>query len=205
MPFNINNFRANGLALQGARPSLFEVEIPLLPFATSSNIQDRIKFFITSTSIPADIIEQIEVPYFGRRIKVFGDRVFQDWQVTVMNDEDFPVRQIMERWHNDINAIISNRMAESAFPANYKQRATVKQYGKTGNIIRSYTFEGLFPTQVSPIELNWAAGNEIEYFQVVFAYDYWIPEDQSSASILIEPSMDGDGSISNRGSIEGAF
>lgn len=172
MAFNINNFKSKGLIYGGARPSQFRVKL-FPPFASANS--DRIQFVIRAASLPASVIEPVEVPYFGRRIKFAGDRVYQDWQVQVMNDEDFPVRAILERWSNDINAAISNRMNPDLFPRGYKQTAEVEQFGKTGEIMRAYRFNGLFPTMIEPIALDWGQGNDVEMFGTTFSYDEWEP------------------------------
>lgn len=123
------------------------------------------------------------MPYFGRFIKLQGDRTFADWDVTVMNDEDFALRNMMERWSSLMNSHVSNVMDESVFPLGYKTNATVKQFGKTGNIIAKYQFQGLWPRVVSPIQLDWAQQNAVEEFQVVFSYDEWV-RDYTEATAL---------------------
>lgn len=191
MPFNINEFKSNGLILGGARPSQFQVDLTL-PF--SSEEARRVQFFIQAAQIPNSSIDPINVFYFGRPIKFAGERTFMDWQVSVINDEDFPVRAILEKWQNDINTLISNKMSPDAHATNYKTNATVKQFDKKGEIVRSYIFQGLFPTQVDPIALSWAAGNEIEMFNVTFTYDYWEPEVQLSTDTYSPLTAD-DGNI----------
>lgn len=129
----------------------------------------------------------INVPYFGRSIKVEGNRDYPDWRVIVMNDEDFTVRQALEAWHGNINSVIPNRMNPNLWvDGSYKQTALIKQYrkagadgGVTGNsgedVIRTYTMEGIFPVNIGDIRLGWQQVNEIEEYQVDFAYDWWIP------------------------------
>lgn len=151
-----------------------------LPFASTE--ESRIKLLVQAASLPGSIIESIDVPYFGRKIKVHGDRVFQDWAVTVMNDQDFAIRAIMEKWHNEINTIVSNKLSTDLAPLNYKATAEVTQYSPTGAVIRAYKFNGIFPTQIEAIPLDWNQTNSIEQFGVQFAVDYWEPIDQSASS-----------------------
>lgn len=184
MSFNIADFRARGLVDGGARPSLFKV-IMAPPFQTVN--ADRISFLCQAASIPAAITQSIDVPYFGRTIKVAGDRQFPDWNVEVMNDEDYAVRAIMEKWSNQINSLVSNRRsAQFDSPEDYKVDAYVYQYGKQGDIIRAYTFVGLFPTVVDSMQLNWAAQNQIQTFSVNFAYDYWEPLIENGDDIYVQ-------------------
>jgi hypothetical protein len=141
-----------------------------------SNASKNIKFNCRATQIPPAPLDAIPVPYFGRKIKIAGDREFPDWTVTIYNDESFDIRVMMESWSNRINSMVSNLLDESMFPMAYKSTAKVIQYGKTGNIIRAYDFIGIFPTNVDAIPLDWDQTNTIEQFDVTFAYDYWIPD-----------------------------
>lgn len=168
MPFNINNIRAE-LTGGGARPSQFEVIITN-PIDGAADL--KVPFMVQAAQIPSFTIGQIEVPYFGRKVKIAGDRTFEDWTVTVMNDEDFLIRNAMEAWHNAINRLERNiRDTGSASDLDYKSQATVTQFGKQGDVLRVYQFEGLFPTTIASIPLDWNTTDDIERFDVTFAYD----------------------------------
>ena len=174
MSFNINNFLNRGLINGGARPSLFDIEITLPGILYNPGTTEKIRFTARASSIPASTIASVDVPYFGRTIKVNGDRTFADWSVTVMNDEDYTVRNAFEAWHNNINTIVGNRRLFTS--VNYKSQASVRHYSKDGlRRIKTYEFYGLFPTSVQEMELDWEATNRIQTFGVTFAYDYWLP------------------------------
>lgn len=166
MAFSINEFKSQ-LVGGGARSTLFQVQItnPILGVADF-----KVPFMIKAASIPESTTGTIPVPYFGRIIKYGGDRQFGPWQVTVINDEDFAVRNAMEAWSNSINSHITNFRSA---PFDYKAQAQVTQFGKDGSVLREYTFEGLFPSQISTIELGWANQDQIEEFAVTFEYDLW--------------------------------
>lgn len=170
MAFNINQFKSQ-LVGGGARPTLFQVNItnPILG-GIDGGADFKVPFMVRAAAIPASNIGQVVIPYFGRQVKMGGDRVFEDWTVTVINDEDFAVRNAMEAWSNAINTHITNFRT---YPPTYKAQAQVTQFGKDGTAVREYTFEGLFPVQVSEIQLGWEATDQIEEFTVTFAYDLW--------------------------------
>ena len=112
--------------------------------------------------------------YFGREVKFAGNRSFQQWSLTIINDEDFLIRDSMESWMNSINSNVSNVRNPAAYsPTDYSVDAQVLQYDKTGTVIKSYNFVGMFPTDIAPIELDWSSNDTIEEFQVTFAYQYW--------------------------------
>lgn len=172
MAFNVNDFLANGLPNGGARPTLFQVDF-FLPFATPNG--NKGQFLCRAASIPPAPLDVIRVPYFGRHIKLAGDREFPNWQTTIMNDEDFPLRVAMEKWSNLINTLISNEMDPSVFPTGYKGSANVTQFGKGGATLAIYRFVGLFPVNVDQMRMDWEAQNQLQVFDVEFAYDYWEP------------------------------
>lgn len=166
MAFSINEFKSQ-LVGGGARGALFQVQItnPILGAADF-----KIPFMVKTAELPESSTGNIQVPYFGRVVKYAGDRTFQPWTVTIINDEDFAIRNAMEAWSNSINTHITNFRTS---PVNYKAQAQVTQYGKDGSVLREYTFEGLFPTTIASIGLGWAEQDAIEEFQVTFEYDLW--------------------------------
>lgn len=142
---------------------------------------NRLRFLAQAASLPETRIDKIEVPYFGRTIKVEGNRTFQDWEIEVLNDEDFAIRAAFEAWLNGMNTHVSNRKDAAFAGLAYKSTATVYQLSKESetsdaeSAIRAYTFSGMFPIHVSPIRLRWDDTNRIETFTVTLAYDYWVP------------------------------
>lgn len=183
--FNINTFKSKGIEGGGARPALFEVI--LTPPAGLPAVQEKVALLCRATALPASTLGVVDVYHAGRPIKLAGDRTFADWQISVYNDEDFAIKDMLELWSNKINTHISNRLDpdyQAITPKNnsksYKATGIVRQYGKTGpsdesGIIRAYQFEGVFPFNVGDIEVAWDSTDAIEVFSCTFAVDYWIP------------------------------
>jgi hypothetical protein len=174
MAFNVQAFRAS-LVTDGARAALFDVAItfPNVLGAPGAPAQ-QVTFKARSTSLPGDSVSSIPVNYFGREIKVAGTRTFPDWSFTVINDEDFAIRNAFERWMSGLNSHVANlRNGGLAVAAQYQVDAFVTQYAKTGEPIKVYKIVGAFPTDVSAIDLDWASGDQIEEFAVTFAYQWW--------------------------------
>lgn len=182
MAFNINDFKSRGLTKGGVRPSLFQVELnPNI--GEDSATTEKFVFTCRASEVPAATIDQIEVPYFGRKIKLAGDRTFDNWSVTVMNDEDFLVRNMFEDWSNQINQLAGNIKLLTA--NSYKATdAIVTQFSKDGSKIRAYQFVGIFPVSVSAMGLDWDSTNTIQTFDVTFAYDYWLPIQIGGVSVI---------------------
>jgi len=168
MAFNINEFKG-ALVGGGARNSLFYVELNT-PFGGALPTS---RFMVKSAQIPASTLGTIDVPYFGRQIKIAGNRTFAEWTPTIINDESYEIRNAMENWSARINAHIANTNSTgSSNPNNYKSDATVVQLSQTGQAIKAYSFVGMFPSEVSTIDLAWETEG-IEEFTVTFQYDYW--------------------------------
>ncbi len=193
MSFNINSFKANGLKFGGARPTQFEVNL-FPPF--SSQASQNVKFLVAAASLPGFIVQPAIAPYFGAQIKFSGERVFQDWAVEILNDEDFAVRAMLEKWSNHMNALISNRLDPAMYPTTYKTTAEVTQFGKDGRNLRIYRFVGLWPMQIQEITLGWDAVTQIERFGCTFSLDYFEPFDQTSSPDKYNPILPDDGQIS---------
>ncbi len=173
MAFNIEQFKSQ-LVNGGARPSLFEVQIQTPP-AQQPQMPEDMRFFIEAANLPASNLGLIQVPYFGRIVKLAGDRTFEPWTVSVINSEDFSARDALEGWSSRINNLQANIRTYNR-ERDYKSTAVVTQYGKDGEKLRAYRFEGLFPQQIGSIQLGWQQMDEIERFQVVWEYDYFVLE-----------------------------
>ena len=181
MAFAVSNFKSN-LTGGGARPSLFEVELsyPSSNFITQPTLS---KFLVRGTSIPASTIGAFQVFYHGKAINVAGDRTFDTWETTIINDEDYSIRIAIEQWMDLIsNHVLNTRSGDFASTstfregevADYKQRLKVTQYRIDGEEAWHYHFIGAFPTVLSPIALDWGT-QEIEEYTVTWTYDRWMP------------------------------
>ena len=121
--------------------------------------------------LPASTINPVEVPFRGRQLKIAGDRTFEDWSVTVINDTGFEVRNAMERWMNGINGHTANTGFTN--PVLYQADLIVDQLDKDGGVLKSYNFRGAFPNGVSAIDLSYDTVDTIEEFEVSFSIQYW--------------------------------
>ena len=190
MAFNVNEFRSQMVG-DGARPNLFEVSMPFPGFSQPGDAQKKLTFMCKTAQLPGSTVGVVPVQYFGRELKFAGNRTFADWTLTIINDEDFVVRNSIESWMNSINSNVSNVRAPAASrPAGYTTDATVTQYGKTGGVIKQYKFIGMFPIDITPIDLDWGSNDTIEEYTVTFAYQYWTArttDGYTSKNITPEP------------------
>ena len=176
MPFSIDTFRTNALGSGGARANLFDVTITGVGATgnLSTGALAEFVFACKAAAIPAMTVGTIDVPYFGRVIKVPGNKTFDNWTVTIINDEGFDIRSGMEEWMSSMGSHLGN--INTATNENLYGTGTVKQYPKTGasaGAVATYNFVNIFPVSMSEITLGWDANDAIEEFTVEFAYDYW--------------------------------
>ena len=173
MAFSVTDFRSQMVG-DGARPNLFEVSMTFPTFSAPGNAATKTTFMCKTAQLPGSTVGVVPVQYFGRELKFAGNRTFADWTVTIINDEDFIVRNAFERWMNGINTHRTNlRNAAALTPSGYTQDAEVYQYGKNGTKIKTYKFIGMFPTDITPIDVDWGSNDTIEEFSVTLTYQWW--------------------------------
>jgi hypothetical protein len=179
----------------GARPNLFEVNITF-PAGINLNLQadgadwnsetqSKFSFLCKAAALPASNVAPIDVPFRGRILKVSGDRTFDTWTVTVINDEDFTIRRAFESWMQNV-AQYGDHSGLSD-PLSYMSNATVYQLGRSASvkqgtaansarILAQYKFVDIFPTNISQIDLSYETSDTIEEFTVEFQVQYFEPQ-----------------------------
>jgi|TARA_R100000455_G_C6234250_1_gene94962 hypothetical protein len=167
---NITDFKAK-LAGGGARANQFKVTMPFPGYAQVGGEIEDLAFLCRSTAIPAMTIENIDVNFRGRAVKIAGDRTIANWSIVVLNDTDFKLRNAFERWQNGINNMTDNEGLTN--PVDYQVDAFVDHLDRNGNTIKSYTLRGAYPVSIAEIGLDYDQKTEIETFSVEFAYQYF--------------------------------
>ena len=168
----ITDFKSN-LSGGGARSNLFECELAFPPAVNVEGLNDilnKARFLVKAANLPASNVAPIEVPFRGRVLKIAGDRTFDTWTITIINDTDFAIRSAFEKWMNTINRVSDNTGTTN--PVDYQADAFVFQLDGSGETLRKYKFYDVFPTQVAPIELSYDAQG-IQEFQVELQVLYW--------------------------------
>ena len=182
-PSTLSQFKAT-LKDGGARPNLFEVTITP-PNGSGVTLGNDFSILCKASSLPASNIGSIDVPYRGRTFKVAGDRTYDPWSVTIINDEDFKIRKAMETWMQYIGQYEdgSGRMN----PNDYMASAIVRQLKRGASTANAssgagladgtgvYKFHDIFPTNISAIDLSYDSTDTIEEFTVEFQIQYWTP------------------------------
>jgi len=137
-------------------------------------------FLVKAANIPASTVGVIEVPYRGRTLKIAGDRTFEPWTVTVLNDKGFALRSKFEEWSTKIQALQQN-LQQPRTIAEYQSNAVVRQYDRQGGIVRTYQFVGIWPSNISAIDLAWDSNDTAEEYTVEFQVQYWTYANDANA------------------------
>jgi hypothetical protein len=171
-----------------ARPNLFEVVLTFPDDVVDPSVNDlesKVRFLVKGAALPASTVTPINIPFRGRNLKIAGDRTFDVWTVTVINDTDFAIRGSFERWMNSIAKVSDN--SGNTNPVDYQTDAIVHQLGRapvSGGagaqdsavdqpILRSYQFHGIWPTNISAIALSYDNTDAIEEFDVELQVQWW--------------------------------
>ena len=190
---NLQGFK-NQLKGGGARPNLFEVSVPAFPAGVvesggvnwDKDVQKELRFLCKAAQLPASTVAEVPVPFRGRILKVAGDRTFEPWTITIINDENFRLRSSFEAWMNAISDLSDATGITN--PSSYMTNAYVYQLGRgitksakshpeannLQSVLRSYKFLDVFPTEVSSIDLSYDSSDTIEEFSVTFQINEFI-------------------------------
>lgn len=210
---SLTDFRA-AFAGGGARPNLFEVGLTwpagVFPTTGTSGVAaagdqgalvggGQAGFLCKAASLPAAVNGVIEVPFRGRSLKIAGDRTFEPWSVTIINESNMALRASFERWVNYMS--LADAGQGEVNPATYQADLQVHQLGKapigaTDDLatiqgqdipaLRTYRFWGCFPTSVSQIDLAYDSNDAVEEFTVEFAVQWWEADGNGGSTASIE-------------------
>lgn len=164
----INDFKAK-LTGGGARPNLFKV-ICNFPAGITADTEEA-SFLIKAASLPSSVISPIEVPWRGKKLRIPGDRDFEAWTITVINNVSFNLRNAFEQWSNFINN--HREVAGSVNISDYEADMIVQQLNKNDEVIKEYTLRGCWPSNLGAIELSNDSENTLEEFTVELQMSYW--------------------------------
>ena len=177
---NVSSFLSK--VSQGVRPNMFEVSIQF-PDGAGADDTEIVTYMCKSAALPSSNVGVIEVPFRGRTVKIAGDRTFDNWSATFINDKDMKTRSYFEAWLNDINTHQANT-ANVINPTEYGRTVLVKQLEKDssdeGAELRAYKLWYAFPVSTSAIDLAYDSNDQIEEFSVEFQYSYWTVGDEAT-------------------------
>ncbi len=169
-----------------ARRNLFQVDLsfPSEVIANATGLSDLGKFTVRAANLPSSQMGIVEVPFRGRVLKIAGDRTFEPWTITIMNDSRFALRNAFEAWVEKIQAANENitqtsGLGDESDATGYFTDMFVHQLSRDASssekstILRSYKFTDVFPSNVSAIDLDFGSNDAVEEFTVELQVQYW--------------------------------
>ena len=165
---------------QGVKPNMFIVDIAFpTEVSGADGDADMINLLCKSAALPASNLGVIEVPFRGRTVKIAGDRTFDTWTATFVNDKEMKIRAYFEQWlaqinsHEKNNAPLFTPGSDGGYTKTLKVKQLEKNASDSGEVLRQYDLMYAFPTNVSQIDLAYDSNDQIEEFTVEFQYSYW--------------------------------
>jgi hypothetical protein len=193
--FNVDQFKAAMIG-GGARANQFFVALSFPTYVTLGGAATaQAAFLVNAAALPGSIVQPTIVPYRGREVKFAGERIFQPWTITVMNDVSFNIRNSLERWMAGINGLENNTGRTN--PRDYQTNLTVTQLDRNNNPLKIYTLASAFPVDLSDITLNYGDNDTIEQYTVTFQYQHYTTSFDTALSVgnVINNTIGGGGSI----------
>ena len=166
--FRVDDFKSK-LTGGGSRPNLFRATINFPGYAGGD--VELTSFMCKDAQLPSSVISQIDVPFRGRQLKIAGDRTFENWNITVINESSMVVRNSFERWLNGINEHASGTGLVN--PVDYQADMLIEQLDRNDNVIKSCNIRGAFPVNLGAVDLSYESVDTIAEFTVEIAYQYW--------------------------------
>jgi len=170
---SITDFKAR-LKGGGARANQFKVHMNFPAFAGGSEETTEMSFLCSATTTPGSNIAEVPIAFRGRTLYVAGDRTFDTWSTTVLNDTDFKIYRAVEKWLNGINNLETNEGFVK--PSDYQTDGYIYHLARDGSTIKSWTFKGVFPTALPGIALDYSTNDAVETFDVTWRYQ-WFEQD----------------------------
>ena len=193
--FNVDQFKAAMIG-GGARANQFFVALSFPTYVTLGGAATaQAAFLVNAAALPGSIVQPTIVPYRGREVKFAGERIFQPWTITVMNDVSFNIRNSLERWMAGINGLQDNTGRTN--PRDYQTNLTVTQLDRNNNPLKIYTLASAFPVDLSVITLNYGDNDTIEQYTVTFQYQHYTTSFDTALSVgnVVNNTIGGGGSI----------
>ena len=165
---NINDFK-NRLVAGGARPNQFRVQL-VWPTGISVPTSPQADILISGAAIPASTVNPVITQYRGREVKFAGERIFDPWTITIINDAKQSLRAPFESWMELMNNKDDN--GGTLAWEGYQTDLTVQHLDRNDNVINkgTYNLKDAFPINMSEIALQYAQNDIIEEFTVTFQY-----------------------------------
>jgi len=158
----------------GLRKNRFVVN-GVLPTSSSTTLSEaqKLKFHVLSTSLPNSTLGIVDFPYRGRKIPYVGDRIYEPWDITVLDDISGGLYARFQAWTELFNKQADNEhQADSdSFSNIISDSWYVYQLRLDGGVEKAIRLRECWPTFVSPLSFQMDS-SAFNSFTVRMLYNY---------------------------------
>lgn len=190
VPFNVSNFVAQTKVLGHARPNMFEVYLSAPGIVDGVTAKAMSRIYARATEIPGVTINNIEIPHQGCKTYIPTQRQYNDWTVTLQNDTNYVLRNLIEKWQNAISNYSGipdpNRSLSFGSIINIpfgKKKFNLKDIYCDLYVIHYSNFKiprptavyrlgDAFPLDIAPHDVDWNNNDSVEEVTITFRYNY---------------------------------
>jgi len=151
---------------------------------TSSCLGINRPYHVRSAQIPGAVISSIGLNWFGRTIELPGERVYQPWTITILDDygTGYEVHSKFESWSHSIAnknthtlVGLQNAFQAGAAPNGLGCQFLVEQFRTDSDRVeKDFILYNAWPVQIGPIELDQSKDNQLVQFSVTLAYSHFV-------------------------------
>ncbi len=159
MSFSVTEFN-NQYTGDYARQNLFLVDIDKITAIAGGNSGGGM--FVKAGSLPEATVGMVEVPYQNRKLKIPGDRTFNDWTATVIQDEGYELRNQLLDWQKDITGF--SEFKTEIGPGAAHRKINILPYNRNGTPATTQQANVYgWPSAIGAVELSWESEAVQEY------------------------------------------
>lgn len=169
--YGIENFYNTASVNDFARTNLFRV---IALGGTRFTTNDLL--YITTTTLPARAIQNVEVPFMGLRFNVPGTVNYPNsagWNVTFRLPQNYDIRRKFEDWQKQVFDDSNSTGAYNIPSKDAANQVVIVLIDKAGTPIRTYTLFGAWIQQIGELSLDMTAAGEVLTQQATLCYQYW--------------------------------
>lgn len=177
--FNRLNF-LNGLGNVAALNQFYaSIELPTAlqsVFPETDQFRRKIAFAIKAGNVPDATVGQVDVHFRGSaKARLPGDRdTSGTWDVMVRADVNTVVREVFEKWDDSLVGHVDHDTIDD-----YDLDITklfgvgeIHQLSRNGKILKSWMFDGIWPSTIGAISYDWSSENTIVEFPVTLVFQH---------------------------------
>lgn len=148
-------------------------------FVQNGTDYESITYYGKAASIPAVTVDQQEVSFLSQKFVVPKQVTYTDsWQTTIMMDQNMTHYQSLYDWQNMFASLKLSGGGLKIIPS-VQAHVTLLDASLQYEISR-FTLEGVFPSAIPDIDMQYANASNVIEFPCTFTYQYLYDEDDGN-------------------------